>query len=58
MLQFGVLLMGEGNEHTPMLIIRDAKFIKFSDRGTYKKLVMPPERDIYSPLYKVFVEHK
>jgi F420-0:gamma-glutamyl ligase len=50
----GVLLMGEGKECTPMVILRDANFIKFTNRTTYKKLVIDPEKDIYSPLYKTF----
>ena len=49
-----VLLMGEGKECTPMVILRDADFIKFTNRTTYKKLVVDPEKDIYSPLYKTF----
>jgi F420-0:gamma-glutamyl ligase len=50
-----VLLMGEGDEQTPMVIMRGAKFVKFVNRKTYRKLVMPPEEDIYSPLYKAFI---
>ncbi len=53
-----VLLMGEGHEKIPMIILRDAKFIKFTNRKTYGKLVMAPEKDIYSPLYKAFRRKK
>ena len=53
-----VMLMGEGSEQTPMVIIREAKFIKFTDKNTYKKLVIPFEKDIYSPLLKVFRQNK
>lgn len=49
----GVLLMGEGKEQTPILIIRDAKFVQFTEKNTYKKLVIPPEDDIYKPLLEV-----
>ncbi len=49
----GVLLMGEGKERTPMLIIRNAKFVRFTERATYKKLVIPPDKDIYKPLLEV-----
>jgi len=53
-----VLLMGEGNEQTPIVIIREAEFIKFTDRNTYKKLAIPYSQDIYSPLFKVFKGNK
>lgn len=49
-----VLLMGEGNEKTPLLILRDAKFIKFTNTDNYKKLVINPKHDIYAPLLKPF----
>lgn len=52
----GVLLMGEGKERTPMLIIRNAKFVQFTQKSTYKKLVIPPEEDIYKPLLEVMKE--
>ena len=50
----GVLLMGEGDERVPMLIVRGATFVKFTNRNNYKQLVIPPEQDIYYPLLKVF----
>lgn len=53
-----VLAMGEGKEQTPMAIIREANFVQFTNRNTYKKLVIPPTLDIYSPLLKVFKEKK
>jgi F420-0:gamma-glutamyl ligase len=53
-----VLAMGEGKEQTPMAIIRGANFVQFTNRDTYKKLVIPPTLDIYSPLLKVFKENK
>lgn len=49
-----VLLMGEGNEKVPMVIIRDAKFVKFTGKNTYKKFVINPKKDLYYPLLKIF----
>lgn len=49
-----VLLMGEGNEKTPMVIMRNADFIKFTDKDGYQKLVIPGKEDIYYPLLKKF----
>lgn len=49
-----VLLMGEGSEKTPLLILRGAKFIKFTATDNYKKLVIDPKHDIYAPLLKPF----
>jgi len=52
------LLMGEGGESTPLLLIRRAKFIKFTNHDTTKKLVYPPRHDIYKPLLKVYRRNK
>ncbi len=52
------LLIGEGNEQTPMLLIRGLKFIKFTDRDTSQKLVYPPHMDIYRPLLRVYRRNK
>jgi dihydrofolate synthase / folylpolyglutamate synthase len=49
-----VLLMGEGDEKIPMMVLRDAKFIKFTSKDTYRKLVIEPKKDLYYPLLKVF----
>jgi dihydrofolate synthase / folylpolyglutamate synthase len=49
-----VLVMGEGNEKTPMVILRGAKFIDFTDKNTYRKSVVPSEDDIYAPLWRAF----
>lgn len=54
----GVLLMGEGKEQTPMLIIRGADMVKFTNKNTYRKLIITPEQDIYSPLLKAFKKTK
>lgn len=52
-----VLLMGEGRERIPIVILRGAKFVKFTSKATYRKLIMPPKKDIYSPLLKIFKKH-
>lgn len=51
-----VLLMGEGSEKTPMIIMRNADFIKFTDKDTYQDFVIPEKEDIYYPLLKRFDE--
>lgn len=49
-----VLLMGEGNEQVPVVILRDAPFIKFTTANAYKKFVIDPKKDLYAPLLKPF----
>ena len=49
-----VLLMGESNEGTPLLLIRGADFVRFTNRDTYRELVMHPKTDLYAPLLKAF----
>ncbi|MBI4049786.1 MAG: coenzyme F420-0:L-glutamate ligase [Candidatus Doudnabacteria bacterium] len=48
-----VFLMGEGSERTPIIVIRGAA-VKFTEKQTYRKLVMPLKGDIYYPLLKIF----
>src|SRR3989304_5924976 len=50
------VLMGEGNEQTPLLVIRGAKFIKFTNKDTLPEIAIPGSGrpDFYSPLLKVF----
>ncbi len=50
----GVLLMGEGNEKVPIVIVRGADFVRFTRKNTYRRLVVSKEKDLYSPLLKVF----
>lgn len=51
----GVLLMGEGNEQTPCLIVRGASFVSFMNNArTHKKLYVPLEKDIYHALFHTF----
>ena len=49
-----VLLMGESGESTPLLILRDAGFIQFTEKPGYKKIVVPRKSDKFLPLMKVF----
>lgn len=48
------LLMGEGREKTPMLIIRKPEFVRFTGKNTYRKLSYPLKQDIFYPLLKVY----
>jgi F420-0:gamma-glutamyl ligase len=46
-----VLEMGEGNEQTPVAVIRGAKHISYKNRSPKKEpLIVPPEDDIFAPL--------
>ncbi len=49
-----VTVMGEGNEQTPLAIIRDLPFVSFTDHPPTKKeinaLTINPSDDIYAPL--------
>jgi F420-0:gamma-glutamyl ligase len=49
-----VLQMGEGDEQTPLLIARGIADIEFVTTPTYKKLLVPQEKDIYAPLFSGF----
>jgi len=49
-----VLLMGEGNEQTPIVIARGSEFIEFTDEDRFDELFMPYKEDIYYPLLKKF----
>jgi len=52
------LLMGEGNERKPIIILRSAKFINFTNKPTHKKLAIEPKKDLYYPLLKIFKPNK
>jgi len=51
-----VLLMGEGNEQTPLAVIEDVPFVKFQARNPLKKELesfhIDMEDDLYAPLLK------
>jgi len=44
------LYMGEGNEQTPIVILKGFDAVEFTDRETYKDLEYPLEQDFYAPL--------
>lgn len=47
-----VLAMGEGNEQTPIAVIRDVPSISFQNRASAKdQLVVAPEDDVFAPLF-------
>ena len=52
-----VLVMGEGNERTPLAIIRDVRFVRFTEkprrsRKEFSSYEVPLEEDIYAPILK------
>lgn len=51
-----VLLMGEGDEQTPAVILRGANFIKFTNKSLHKNFVIDPQKDLYYPILKKFVK--
>lgn len=53
-----VLLMGETNEQTPVVLLKNAKNIQFTTKHTYQKIAYPLKDDIYFPLLKNFVKKK
>ncbi len=48
-----VLLMGETDEKTPIVILRGYKGIPFSENGSMKEFKIPPEMDLYRALIDV-----
>jgi len=48
-----VLLMGESNEQTPIVILRNYKGIQFDEMGSMKDFLIEPETDLYKPLLDV-----
>lgn len=52
------LVMGEGSEQTPVLIIRDVKSIKFTDKTLLKKLFPKFENDYFYDLLRKFKSKK
>lgn len=47
---FSGALIGEGNEQTPVLLIRDFKRLKFTSQDTLSELKADPANDMYAPL--------
>jgi dihydrofolate synthase / folylpolyglutamate synthase len=53
----GALIMGEGGEQTPTVVLRGAKLVKFTKKDLYRDLVIPPKKDLYAPLLKPFLKN-
>ena len=53
-----VLLMGESNECTPIVILRGYQGISFSDNASMASFKIEPEEDLYSPLLSVIPKIK
>lgn len=53
-----VLLMGESAERTPMLLVRGAKFVRFTNQNTYQDLIFPRNKDIFYPILKGYRPNK
>ena len=51
-----VLLMGESNECTPIVILRNYRGIPFSDMASMQDFKIDPATDLYSPLLTVMPE--
>lgn len=51
---FAVILMGEGDEQTPMVVARDVDFVEFTEEEKSRELLIPIEEDIYEPLLRAF----
>jgi dihydrofolate synthase / folylpolyglutamate synthase len=49
----GPLLMGEGNEQRPLLLISGLK-VEFSDKLDYNELYVKPEEDIYGDFFREY----
>lgn len=54
-----VLLMGEGSEQTPFLVLRGAKCVTFiNNKSARRRLFIPAGKDLYAPLLRVFKKNK
>ncbi len=53
-----VYVMGEGDEQTPLLIMRGLAGVEFVTVPTYHSLLVPPDLDIYAPLFSNFIQKK
>ena len=51
---FSGALIGEGNEQTPLLLIRGVNILKFTTTNTLAELQADPQKDMYAPLLKQF----
>ena len=53
-----VLLMGETNEGTPIVLLRGYSDIVFNDVASMEQFTISPEMDLYRPLLEVLPERK
>ncbi|MBQ6147803.1 coenzyme F420-0:L-glutamate ligase [Candidatus Saccharibacteria bacterium] len=53
-----VLLMGESDERTPIVILRGYKKIPFNPEGSMREFKIEPGTDLYSPLIDVIPRNK
>lgn len=53
-----VVTIGEGDEQTPLAIVRDIPSLRFAPYDTRHELLITPKQDIYYPLLKTLYEQK
>ncbi|MDO8594034.1 MAG: coenzyme F420-0:L-glutamate ligase [bacterium] len=53
-----VAAMGEGDEQTPLALVRDIPSLRFVPYDTSRELLIHPKEDIYYPLFKPLYESK
>ncbi len=53
-----VLLMGETNECTPMVLLRGYDKIKFDEKASMENFKIAPEIDLYTPLLSVMTKNE
>ena len=51
-----VVAIGEGNEQTPIALVRDIPELRFVPYDTSRELLIRPKEDIYYPLFKPLYE--
>lgn len=53
-----VVAIGEGNEQTPLAVVRDVPRLRFAPYNTSRELLIRPKEDIYYPLFKPLYEQR
>jgi len=53
-----VVAIGEGNEQTPIALVRDIPSLRFCSYDTSRELLIRPKQDIYYPLFKPLYKAK
>ena len=48
------IVMGEADEQTPLVIVRGAGFVTFTNQARHQQLFTKPAQDIYAPLLTAF----